>query len=164
MAANKTSQKLNIPMLVACVLLCLTMLSLHLTAGLYARYTTSGQAEDAARVAAFKVTESDSILEETINFVASPSQNNYTVTVENQGETAIRYTITAENLYGNLPLQFSFDGGSTYTTGSASLSLDMAADSSATLTLSVLWEQEGATAYIGMTDMIRISVEAVQID
>ena len=164
MAANKTSQKLNIPMLVACVLLCLTMLSLHLTAGLYARYTTSGQAEDAARVAAFKVTESDSILEETIAINDSPGSTEYEIKVTNESETAIRYTVSVENVYHNLPLQFSMDGGSTFTPGSASFSTNMAVGQTSTINIVVNWPQDGATAYVGMTDMLRFTVEAVQID
>ena len=163
MATNKTSQKVNIPMLAACVLLCLTLLSLHLTAGLYARYTTSGQANDSARVAAFKVVDTPSVLEETVNFVASPGELVYTINIDNQSETAIAYTFGVENVYGNLPLRFSVNN-STPTAGSASLSMNMAADSSATLTLSVLWEQEGSAAYIGMVDMLRFTVEAAQID
>ena len=163
MATNKTSQKVNIPMLAACVLLCLTLLSLHLTAGLYARYTTSGQASDTARVAAFKVVDTPSVLEETVNFVASPGELVYTIHIDNQSETAIAYTFGVENVYGNLPLRFSVNN-SAPTVGSASLSMNMAADSSATLTLSVLWEQEGSAAYIGMVDMLRFTVEAAQID
>jgi hypothetical protein len=121
MATNKTSQKVNIPMLAACVLLCLTLLSLHLTAGLYARYTTSGQASDTARVAAFKVVDTPSVLEETVNFVASPGELVYTIHIDNQSETAIAYTFGVENVYGNLPLRFSVNN-STPTAGSASLS------------------------------------------
>lgn len=45
--------KMNIPMLCACVLLCLTLFSFHLTGGLYARYTTRAEAADNARVVKF---------------------------------------------------------------------------------------------------------------
>ena len=104
-----------------------------------------------------------SVLEETVNFVASPGSLVYTIHIDNQSETAIAYTFGVENVYGNLPLRFSVNN-STPTAGSASLSMNMAADSSATLTLSVLWEQEGSADYIGMVDMLRFTVEAAQID
>lgn len=50
----------NIPMCIAAVMLCLTMISVHLTCGLYAKYTTSGESSDGARVIRFgelKITE-----------------------------------------------------------------------------------------------------------
>ena len=47
--------KLNIPMCAAVVLLYLTLLSIHLTSGLFARYTTTVTASDSARVAKFDV-------------------------------------------------------------------------------------------------------------
>lgn len=43
----------NMAMTMACVLLCLTLLSTHLTGGLYAKYTTGTSAEDGARAAKF---------------------------------------------------------------------------------------------------------------
>ena len=57
--------KINIPMMLACVLLCLTLISMHLTGGLFARYITSGTGSDSARVVAF----GDLTLTETGDFV-----------------------------------------------------------------------------------------------
>ena len=45
--------KMNIPMCLAAILLCLTLISIHLTGGLYAKYTTSASGNDSARVIAF---------------------------------------------------------------------------------------------------------------
>lgn len=45
--------KMNIPMCLACVLLCLTLFSLHFTSRLYARYTVSSSGADSARVITF---------------------------------------------------------------------------------------------------------------
>lgn len=47
------TSKLNIPLCIAGVLLCLTLFSFHLTSGLYARYTTTAAGSDNARVIAF---------------------------------------------------------------------------------------------------------------
>ncbi len=45
--------KMNIPMCLAAILLCLTLISIHLTGGLYAKSTTSASGNDSARVIAF---------------------------------------------------------------------------------------------------------------
>lgn len=45
--------KLNIPMCLAAVLLCLTLISIHLTSGLYAKYISSVSGNDSARVIKF---------------------------------------------------------------------------------------------------------------
>lgn len=60
---NKTS-KVNIPMCVAAILFCLTLISIHLTSGLYSKYVTSASSNDSARV----VTFGDLTLTETGDF------------------------------------------------------------------------------------------------
>ena len=52
---GKQNTKVNIPMCAALVLLLLTMISVHLTSGLYARYTSTASGSDSARVAKFHV-------------------------------------------------------------------------------------------------------------
>ena len=77
--------KLNIPMCAALVLLFLTMLSIHLTSGLYARYTATSTASDSARVAKFDVTA-----------VVQPvdgKEGEFTLTVTNNSEVAVEYSI-----------------------------------------------------------------------
>ena len=49
----KNKVKMNIPMCLACILLCLTMFSFHMMSGLYARYATTATGEDGARVVKF---------------------------------------------------------------------------------------------------------------
>ena len=66
MANRRSEEKVNIPMLLACVLLCLTVISVYLTSGLYARYATSATAADSARVIAFR----DLSITETGDFTA----------------------------------------------------------------------------------------------
>ena len=76
-------RKINIPMLLAIVLFYLTVLSTHLTGGLFARYVTKADGTDSARVAKFDVqTTGDS--------------GDYALLVENKSEVAISYTITVE--------------------------------------------------------------------
>ena len=53
MAKSRKETGMNIPMCLACVLFCLTLISIRLTSGLYARYTTTSSGNDAARVIGF---------------------------------------------------------------------------------------------------------------
>lgn len=53
MAKHKKTIKVNIPLCIAGVLFCLTLLSAHFTSGLYARYTASSTYGDSARVIRF---------------------------------------------------------------------------------------------------------------
>lgn len=53
MEKRKREMKLNIPMCAACILLCLTLISIHMTGGLYAKYTSDAQGSDSARVAKY---------------------------------------------------------------------------------------------------------------
>lgn len=53
MAKQVKTAKVNMPLCVAGVLLCLTLFSFHLTGGLYARYTQSAAGGAAARVVRF---------------------------------------------------------------------------------------------------------------
>ena len=53
MANYPKTAKVNIPMCVASFLFCLTLLSIHLTSGLYAKYISSGSGSDSARVIRF---------------------------------------------------------------------------------------------------------------
>lgn len=53
MMNRQPKAKLNIPMCIACILLCLTLFSFHLCGGLYARYVASASGQDLARVVKF---------------------------------------------------------------------------------------------------------------
>lgn len=62
---HKTNSKMNVPMTMAMVLLYLTIFSIYLSSGLYAKYTTSSSGQDGARVITFGGLK----LEETGDFV-----------------------------------------------------------------------------------------------
>ena len=51
--AEQQKRKINIPMFLAAVLFCATLISMHFMGGLYARYTTNGAGSDSARVITF---------------------------------------------------------------------------------------------------------------
>lgn len=50
---RKCQQNMNIPMVLACVLFCLTLISIHITSGLYAKYSVNATGDDSARVITF---------------------------------------------------------------------------------------------------------------
>ncbi len=162
-------RKFNIPMCIACVLFCLTLLSIHLTGGLFAKYTTAGDGEDSARVATFdvKITEGSMAFSENFLLEIVPNENAPvavgSLTVANNSEVAVAYTITVENITQNIPLIFKV-GDSTEVTGSCSFTYTMAPGSVQECDFSVIWKPSGALKYMGMVDLINISVTAVQID
>ena len=87
--------KLNIPMCAAAVLLFLTLLSIHLTSGLFARYTTTVTASDSARVAKFDVDVTADINDITVDCAQSDS-GTFILTVTNNSEVAVNYVIKIE--------------------------------------------------------------------
>lgn len=102
--------KVNIPMMLACVLLCLTLFSMHLTGGLFARYTATDTASDSARVAKFRVTGelSDGV---TVDCAAG-SSGSCVLTVTNHSEVAVSYglDIRFEEALGDLWTVSLMDG------------------------------------------------------
>ena len=53
LAKHTKTAKVNIPMCIASFLFCLTLISIHLTSGLYAKYISSASGNDSARVIIF---------------------------------------------------------------------------------------------------------------
>ena len=51
--ARRRRAKMNIPIVLACVLLFLTMLSVHFSSGIFARYVSRADGQDNAKVASF---------------------------------------------------------------------------------------------------------------
>ena len=89
------TEKPNIVLRLAALLLCLTLFSLYLLAGLYARYTVTGTAADSARVAAFQPTATITPVEQTVEYVYGKANNYiYTATFEikvtNPSEVAVQ--------------------------------------------------------------------------
>lgn len=64
LAKHTKTAKVNIPMCIASFLFCLTLISIHLTSGLYAKYISSASGNDSARV----ITFGDITLTETGDF------------------------------------------------------------------------------------------------
>ena len=141
--------------IVGIVLLCAFLFSVNLTGGLYARYTTRAQGGDSARVAVFKVTETldPSVMIFPVNQLAPGDSISQKITVINDSEVAIRYTVVLENLTQNLNLTLTGYEGTVDIRGSAEF------------TVSVAWEKaNGSPSDAGKTDTISITLLAEQID
>ena len=86
--------KMNIPMCAACILLCLTLFSIYLAGGLYAKYVNYSGSGDTARVAAFSVdvVPADNTLV-TISVSKGEDNGTYEFDVVNKSEVAVKYDI-----------------------------------------------------------------------
>lgn len=144
---NKQSRKVNIPFTIAVVLLCLLTFSVYLTSGMLARYTTRASFSDSARVAKFTVGATGStgtMAFEYKNGAFVPKQgstNQYTLTVSNASEVAVRYNVVVENLPAYVKATVS---GTEYTVSGNSITIpttgDLAAGSTSaemTITFSI---------------------------
>lgn len=85
--------KLNIPMCAALILLLLTMVTTHMTSGLYARYAASASGEDSARVAKFDVITSLDNQDILLDCTANTSSGVYNIKIQNNSEVAIEYIL-----------------------------------------------------------------------
>ncbi len=84
--------KMNIPMLAACILLCLTLISVHMTSGLYARYVSRDSGEDSARVASFDVEAKWG--DNDVSISATQEDNgSYNFTITNNSEVDVKYDL-----------------------------------------------------------------------
>lgn len=146
--------KLNIPMCAALVLLMLTMISIHMTSGLYARYVSSASGEDSARVAKFDVSVSDAY-GQTVSVPIQPGEEaEKYFTVTNKSEVAVSLKFAVTSKYSNLPLQFLHE-----------VSAAVAPGETKNVPLLITWPAaESDDKYIGMVDLLEISVQVVQVD
>lgn len=144
----------------AAVLLILVMLSTSMVAGRYARYTTTAYGSDSARVARFSVTEEGSLFQ-TVPMKVRPGSNiPAQVVVTNNSEVAVAYSIEVVNHYNNLPLTFKLQDGE-----AAVDTANLAPREVKTLKLLILWDEiKSDDKYIGMVDLIDLTIHVTQID
>lgn len=106
----KNKHKINIPLFLAGVLFCLTLISFNLTSNLYAKYSTSATGSDSARVAKFDVsTNAGSNNQAEIALAAgdNASTGTYTFAIENHSEVVVKNTIIVENVPKNVKVTFN---------------------------------------------------------
>ena len=104
--------KHNIPMCVALLLMLLTLVTTHMTGGLFARYAATETASDAARVAKFRVLTEGSDAALVVD-CSTDDSGAYSFTVTNQSEVTVGYSVTV-NFKQSVPgtmLQVALDDG-----------------------------------------------------
>lgn len=153
------------------ILLCLVMISFNLMSGIYARYSVTASSSDSARVAKFDihydVKREDNTTTAFLNIDLTPgATRKYELQVKNASEVAVNYTLSAQLLTANLPLEMTLTGqnaakdGKVWT-GSGSFAPN--ADG-VTYTLEIKWAGDTSAKYAGEVDAVRVVVRAEQID
>lgn len=142
---------------IAGVLLCLTLLSVHLTSGMMARYSTTVSGSDSARVAKFELKETGSFSQDLYLEYQPGMNKTYTIVLENHSEVTVDCTVTVKRLSDNMPLTVTFD--------TVNVQLDPNDTTGKTYTLTLTWPSEDNDArYSYEVDAIRVTVDAVQVD
>ena len=155
--------KMNIPMCLAAILLCLTLFSFYLCGGLYARYTTSDSGEDAARVARFDVSEDGAYFSKNLLIETAPGRVEREIVVTNNSEVAVAYTVTIKNTTKNIPYSFSVDDSEPMP-NECSVTCYLKPNSTEGISIVAEWAEEGALKYMGMVDLITLTISAQQVD
>lgn len=175
---KERNAKGNILMYTAAVILCVTLLSMHLAGGLYARYTTGKGDSNSAKVAAFNIEQEGTIFETIEAGVTPGTTKSAELIITNNSEVAVEYTLTVTNVTGTLPLKFKLGpaDGNQPSVAAESYENGISIDSARQIpgnhtdkyTLDIVWEpdanEEADLALIGMVDYITVSVTATQID
>lgn len=160
---KKNNRHSNWILRLAGILFCLTLFSVHLTSGLYARYTTSASGSDSARVARFDIKQTGELMQ-LIELDVWPgfTSEDYTIVLENNSEVAVAYTVSVERLTENLPLTLTIDGESGL---AASGTMQANAVDSVNYRLQIAWGSGGNDERLSYEiDAIRVTVRVEQID
>ncbi len=148
---KKLNRKTPIVFYIGVVLLCLVMVSINMTSGLYARYTSRDQSSDSARVARFVFDVKKSGTTEFIDIsdIKRPGDKKvyeFVVsngTEENCCEVAQQYTVDVA-INGSMPLTYTLskNGAAEALAASASDVLVAGTVDSDTYTLTIEWPSE----------------------
>ena len=119
----KNKNKVNIPLLLAGILFCLTLISSSLTSNLIAKYSTSTTGGDSARVAKFDVITTKDI--DKIELVPGDrdSSGTYKFTIKNNSEVVVKNSVIVENVPENV--QVKFNNSASETSGGADITFDV---------------------------------------
>lgn len=172
---RKSKTKMNTPIRVAAVLLCLVLFSTCLVSGLFARYAIGAQSSDQARVAKFSI-EGEGALSQPIEAILIPGKTEeVTLIIQNNSEVSVEYTITVTNVTNNLPLSFRMnEKDGTFLAEDKGITVTqrrIPGSHTDQYTLKIAWpEPADDDARIkdlertGMVDYITVTVMAAQID
>lgn len=163
--------KLNIPMCLACILFCLTLFSLHLTGGLYAKYTAKAKGEDAVRVAVMAM-DATLVIDEDIYIAPGETQDFEIILTNKEGdricEVVQNYTLSVKNLTENMKLNFEYyavDGENATKVVEASGVFPAGIETSENYRVRVTWPDAPQPANQAFeVDALQLIVNAEQID
>lgn len=164
------------------VLLCMTLVSLWMISNLYARYSTTTEGEDSARVAVFGHGETITLNNEMTDWVPGDATS-YNLTVSNKkgaeiSEVSVRYNVEIVTA-GNLPLVYTLKDAEGNAIGEYTESADISEhvfDNNSMVfesnkadeqkyTLDVTWPGEKKDeALNGVPDFIQVNINVEQID
>ena len=119
--------KVNIPLFLAGILFCLTLISISITSNLIAKYSTTVSEGDSARVAGFHPVATITPVNSTILYDTNTSdyEIKYTVGVSNASEVAVKYDVVisfwGSELWG---AKLKFDNNGEETIGQDSIRYD----------------------------------------
>ena len=105
----KNKNKVNIPLFLAGILFCLTLISSSLTSNLIAKYSTTASGSDGARVAKFEVGTTTNSQPDKIELVPgdSDSSGTYKFTIKNNSEVVVKNSVIVENVPENVQVKFN---------------------------------------------------------
>ncbi len=169
---HRNTPKLNIPLCIASVIFCLTLFSTYFVSGLYARYTSTGQAGSSARVAVFSVKGGDALTKPIVAELVPGETVTKTLIIANNSEVAVDYKIEVKNNTENLPLIFYVAKDTEEQPTSVEMQPEILFTDSAAAgkgesryTLYIEWEShEDNLENIGKVDQILVTVTATQAD
>ena len=143
----------------ALTMLFFVMITSHFTFGFAAKYTSGASDSDSARVAKFDftLTANGLINEETITIADfhPGSKQEYTITLKNDSEVALRCRIKAVNQTNNLPLTMSLNQEN----------CDVAVGETKEFTFTIGWAADKDDPdYMSKVDYITLTVYVEQID
>ena len=116
---KKTGAKVNIPMCLACVLLCLTLFSVHFSSGVVARYTATADSGDSARVIKFgNLTAAETVGQP---YIAPGMELNWNISVSFTGSESATYVfVELTGIHSATAATVTlFDGGPDWTVNTA---------------------------------------------
>lgn len=159
----KNKNKVNIPLFLAGILFCLTLISISLTSNLIAKYSTTASGSDSARVAKFDVGTTTNSQPDKIELVPgdSDSSGTYKFTIKNNSEVVVKNSVIVKNVPVNV--QVKFNDSDPVTSSGTDITFDVGefgiGDSvDCTLTFSAL---DGSTTQVAQ---VTIQVVAEQVD
>ena len=161
----KNKNKVNIPLLLAGILFCLTLISISLTSNLIAKYSTTASGSDSARVAKFDVGTTTNSQPDKIELVPgdSDSSGTYKFTIKNNSEVVVKNSVIVENVPENMQVKFKFNNSDPVYSSGTDIAfdvgvLDIGASVDCSLTFSAL---DGSTTQVAQ---VTIQVVAEQVD